>query len=497
MAPRTATDTASRVVGPGGLAALRDRLRRGSRDPGIERIYRDHHQAIYRYCLAIVRNPADAEDALQATMAAAVRSLPTDRGKAAIRPWLFRVAHNESISIIRARREHPREEPALEQTTGSAADELADRERLRTLVADLQSLPERQRSALVMRELSGLSYAEVGGALDCAEGAARQLVHEARTALLTRNEGRAMDCEEAREAIDSGDRRRLRGRKLKAHLSACGPCGDYRAAIEVRERDLGAICPPLPVAAAGGVLAAVLSGGGTGGGAAATGGAAAVGAGATTGLGAGSVAGGLGASAAVKGASLVAAGVLAAGAADVSGVVDLPGPIGGEKSGSQSAPVGDGAGSAPGTAPETTGAAGKPGSEQAKRARAQGEKASSKKGANGRGKGRGKGNGKGKSAGKGNGKGGGHSQGKGPGSAPGQAGNGNAGGNPGNAGGNPAPGPPATSPAPPQAGGGGAAPAPAPGGPPPGSNGGGNAPAAPGNGGGGPPAGKPGGGPPG
>ena len=56
-------------------------------------------------------------------------------------------------------------------------------DRLRRLVSDLGELPERQSSALIMRELSGLSYAEIGGALACSEGGARQAVFEARTAL--------------------------------------------------------------------------------------------------------------------------------------------------------------------------------------------------------------------------------------------------------------------------------------------------------------------------
>lgn len=281
----------------------------------FEKIFERHHQELYRYCLAILRNRADAEDALQATMSKALQSLPGESRRIELRPWLFRVAHNEAVSIIRARR--PEAETGAVELTEPAAEEAAERrERLRTLVRDLQELPERQRSALVMRELSDLSYREIGAALGCSEGSARQTVYEARQALQVREEGRSMECAEARRALSDGDRRRLRNRRLRAHLSACDGCRDFEATIGVRRADLRALTPPLPFAAAAGLL-----GGIAGSGAGAAGGIGAVGAGA------GTVAGGIAGGAAVKGASAVAAVVLAAGVADATGTVDLPTPL--------------------------------------------------------------------------------------------------------------------------------------------------------------------------
>src|SRR3954452_18136885 len=78
------------------------RAARGDRS-AFEEIFERHHQELYRYCLAIVRDRDDAEDALQMTMAAALRSLPGDDREIDVRPWLFRVAHNESISLLRRR----------------------------------------------------------------------------------------------------------------------------------------------------------------------------------------------------------------------------------------------------------------------------------------------------------------------------------------------------------------------------------------------------------
>src|ERR671925_367802 len=66
-------------------------------------IYERHHQALYRYCRSIVGNPEEAKDALQNTMVSALRALPGERRTIALRPWLFRVAHNEAISLLRRR----------------------------------------------------------------------------------------------------------------------------------------------------------------------------------------------------------------------------------------------------------------------------------------------------------------------------------------------------------------------------------------------------------
>jgi DNA-directed RNA polymerase specialized sigma24 family protein len=67
-------------------------------------IFERHHQALHRYCHTIVGNSHDASDALQSTMLKAFRALPGETREIALRPWLYRIAHNESISLLRARR---------------------------------------------------------------------------------------------------------------------------------------------------------------------------------------------------------------------------------------------------------------------------------------------------------------------------------------------------------------------------------------------------------
>ena len=107
-------------------------------DDAFATLYRRHHQAVYRYCLSILRQEADARDALQGSMVAALTSLRARPIEGAFKPWLFRIAHNQSISIIRGRtREAPTEAPPAVAVT----DDPETREELRTLVSDLGALP--------------------------------------------------------------------------------------------------------------------------------------------------------------------------------------------------------------------------------------------------------------------------------------------------------------------------------------------------------------------
>ncbi|HYV16050.1 MAG TPA: RNA polymerase sigma factor [Conexibacter sp.] len=249
---------------------LAQRVARGS-ERAFAVLCERHGAALHRYCRSIVRDEHDAEDALQSALMRAFAALRASEREVAVRPWLFRIVHNEAISLMRRRRATPSPLDAHAPASGSVAATVEGRERLATLVADIQTLSERQRAALVMRELSGLSIEEIAAALATTPGAAKQALFEARGALHELAEGRAMDCEGVRRTISERDGRVLRGRKLRAHVHACPGCRDFAALIETRTADLRALVPPLPSAAIGGLLARVLahsagsgSGGGTG-----------------------------------------------------------------------------------------------------------------------------------------------------------------------------------------------------------------------------------------
>lgn len=249
---------------PRPLALLGDerlgRLAAAGHERAFAVVYERHHQALYRYCRSILRHDPDAQDALQSTFTAAFAALARGERDAPIRPWLFRIAHNEAISALRRRRPVTDLTEATNASTRSVEDQVAERAEIDLLVHDLRRLSERQRSALVMRELSGLSHEEIAIALGTSVGAAKQTIYEARRNLFEFAEGRAMDCDEIRRTISDGDGRALRSRRVRSHLDECSGCALFSTSIATRTAQLGALAPALPGIAAVGLLQRIASG---------------------------------------------------------------------------------------------------------------------------------------------------------------------------------------------------------------------------------------------
>lgn len=310
-------------------------------------IYRRHHQELYRYCRAILRDPDEAQDALQNTMVKALRSLPGQDREVALKPWLFRVAHNECVDLLRARKRTSELDPELADHHSEVEQVFATHDRLRELVRDLDQLPQRQRATLVMRELSGLSFAQIGLTFGVGPAAAKQSVYEARIALQEMSEGRQMECDRVRSAISEHDGRVLRGRRIRAHLRECEGCRGFAEAIEARRADLTALAPPLAVPAALATLHAALgAGASTTSAASVAGGAAAAG-----GLG-GGIGAGVGVGAAAKAAvAVIATATVVGGAAQLTGAIDIGGSDGPARPSVQSQPPASSSGSNGETAP--------------------------------------------------------------------------------------------------------------------------------------------------
>jgi RNA polymerase sigma factor (sigma-70 family) len=308
-------------------ATTDDLAREASRgdERALEKIYHDYHQPLYRFCLAIVGNPQDAQDALQNTMVKMLRALPGEERSIALKPWLYRIAHNESIDLLRKRRP----DIALEASEPQLGEELAvqveTRQRLRQLIADLSALPERQRETLLMREAAGLSFEEIGDALETSPAVARQTLYEARLGLRQMDAGREMECEAVTQALSDGDGRVRRRRDIRAHLRNCDPCRRFAEEIDSRSNTLAAVSP-LPAVAAAALLRGLIGEGSAGGAAAG------VGAGGGGGLVGGGAVKTVGTTTLLKGVATIAVvATIGAGAADRAGLVH----IGGGNSGSR------------------------------------------------------------------------------------------------------------------------------------------------------------------
>jgi len=222
-------------------------------------VYERHHQPLYRYCRSILGNDDDARDALHNTMAKAWEALRRDEPDVALRAWLFGIAHNEALSLVRGRRAH-RDLDETQAMSASTLEETFDlRQRLAELEADLAALPERQRSALVLRELCGLGHSEIAAVLAISSATARQTIYEARLGLHEAAAGREMTCAAVQRALSDGDGRTRRKRRIRGHLRSCRACSSFEGVLRQRPNQLAALVPPLPTAASVGVLARLLS----------------------------------------------------------------------------------------------------------------------------------------------------------------------------------------------------------------------------------------------
>src|ERR671935_2043922 len=197
-------------------------------DRAFERMYRRHVGDVYRYALAVMRNPADAEDVTQTTFLNAYRSI-VEKGNRPEKPqnWLIAIAHNVCRQRFRQSARRPSEVAFEDDIADSIVeDETPSGEDIRRA---LSHLAFNQRAALVMRELEGRSYAEIAEILDVSTSAVETLIFRARRALREQLEG-SLTCGEAEFAIS----RQLDGRlsrnergQLRAHLRECQECASF------------------------------------------------------------------------------------------------------------------------------------------------------------------------------------------------------------------------------------------------------------------------------
>jgi RNA polymerase sigma factor (sigma-70 family) len=256
---------AGRPAGPelASDAALARRVAAGD-DAAYAAIYARYHERIEPYCRAIVRHDEDASDAAQSAMTKAFVAMRAQGGTVHLRSWLYGIAHNEAVSVLRRRRPHHELTDALEGRDSDPVIEVLLREQLRAMLEALAALPESHRRALLLRELGGLDYATVAEATGLTPRAARQAVFRARRAL--RADRAAIEhaqCSEIRGVLAGHDGRRRRARKVRAHLRTCEACRDWDTARRPGRPRAVSILPGAWVAAASslwGWLGGVLGG---------------------------------------------------------------------------------------------------------------------------------------------------------------------------------------------------------------------------------------------
>ena len=286
-------------------------LRSGSNE-AFRAIYDRYGQRLFSYVRQMLGpgSRQDAEDVLQDVFARTYTVLLADDREVNLRPWLYRVAHNRCIDHLR------RPRPATSELLETSGKELQDpfeavqrREDLQRLVADIERLPDQQKSALLLREINGLSYRELAEALDVSVPAVKSLLVRARVELVETAEARDTACLSVRDELALAIDRRVRASgRARRHMRDCAGCRDYQAGVLGMRRSFAALSP-VSVLGPLALVAKAATFGSSGGGAGATAGSA--GGGAAGGI----ASGGLAAGTAGKIAAVVSTAAITAGGA--------------------------------------------------------------------------------------------------------------------------------------------------------------------------------------
>ena len=158
-----------------------------------ELVHRHEHR-VYTLALRMLRNPADAEDALQETFISALNGLKNFRREATFATWLYRIAYNATLMRLRKSPTAASLDEVIENDEGSMPRELADwsrdpeaallnKETRAAMDAAVATLPETLRSVFLLRDVDGLSTEEAAAVLNISTDAAKVRLHRARLAL--------------------------------------------------------------------------------------------------------------------------------------------------------------------------------------------------------------------------------------------------------------------------------------------------------------------------
>jgi RNA polymerase sigma factor (sigma-70 family) len=250
------------------------RVRAGD-DRAFEALYDRHHRPLLAFCRHLLGSADEAEDALQHTFIAAHRALRTDERPVMLRPWLFTIARNRCLSLLRSRRNVvalTEIEPTLPVTVGLAA-QVEQRADLQALVHDLHALSDDQRAALVLSELGDLDHEQIANVLGVRRARVATLVFQARTSLMETRKARDTSCSDIQEQLATLRGGALRRTTLRRHVESCAACQAFRAEVRRQRAAMALILPVIPsLGLKRSVLHAISSGGGAAGAAAAAGG---------------------------------------------------------------------------------------------------------------------------------------------------------------------------------------------------------------------------------
>jgi RNA polymerase sigma factor (sigma-70 family) len=262
-------------------ARLVARVKKGDQQ-AFEQLYARYQPSVLSFARHLTGQLEDAEDAVQHAFLATYQRIAESEEALDVRPWLFAVARNRCLSLLRARGAQGTATP-VEKTisTDGLAAEVERRQELRDLVGDLGRLPEPQRAALLLSQLDALSHSQVATVLGVAPEKVKALVFQARSSLAATRDAREAPCSDIQTELATSRGSALRRRTLRRHVHECTGCREFEIAVQRQRHELDSLLPVLPtlglreavlggVAGRGGAAAGtatdLVTAGGTGGG---------------------------------------------------------------------------------------------------------------------------------------------------------------------------------------------------------------------------------------
>lgn len=176
-------------------AELVARVQRGDKR-AFDLLVLKYQRKIMRLLARMIRDPGDVEDVAQEAFIKAYRALPQFRGESAFYTWLYRIAINTARNWQAASARRPSTPNVIEVEDGETFNQIdnltdistpeslaASRQIVETVNAAINALPEELRTAIVLREIEGMSYEDIAQTMACPIGTVRSRIFRAREAI--------------------------------------------------------------------------------------------------------------------------------------------------------------------------------------------------------------------------------------------------------------------------------------------------------------------------
>ncbi len=224
-------------------------VRRGN-NAAFETLVARYQSRLLAFCRHMLGSREDAEDVLQEVFAASYNAIVADERAIHVRPWLYRIARNRSLNHLR--RVQPIGVDSMDVHISEAgittADKVHRREDFRMLVADVQDLPETQKTALLLREIDALSYEQIAEAMETTIPSVKSLLVRARVSLAEAAEARTLTCEQVREELgEVAEGLRRSTAPVRRHVRGCERCQGFKSQLRSTNKALAAVFPVAPL----------------------------------------------------------------------------------------------------------------------------------------------------------------------------------------------------------------------------------------------------------